>query len=58
MDALTWFGVCAVGAMMVCYALEERSAWFVLSFAGACVLASAIWAVIALRRWRIRLKPG
>ena len=66
MDTLTWFGVFAVSAMMVCYALEDRSAWFVLAFAAACVLASvygflqgawpfgvveAIWASIALRRW-------
>ena len=70
MDALTWFGVCAVSAMMVFYAVEERSPWFVLAFAVACVLASvygflqgawpfgvveAIWALVALRRWRVRL---
>ena len=71
MDALTWFGVCAVTAMMVFYALEERNPRFVLAFAGACVLGSvygflqgawpfgvveAIWALVALRRWRGRLK--
>ena len=71
MDALTWFGVGAVTAMMVFYALEERNPRFVLAFAGACVLGSvygflqgawpfgvveAIWAVVALRRWRGRLK--
>ena len=48
------------------YSLEDRSHWFVLAFAGTCVLAStygflqgawpfgvveAIWAVVALRRW-------
>jgi len=69
MDPLTVFGVAAVTSMMVFYALEERSAWFVLAFAGACVLASAygflqgawpfgvvelIWAFVALRRWRSR----
>lgn len=67
MDALTLFGLLAVTAMLVCYALEERSPWFVLAFAGSCVLASlygflqgawpfgvveAIWAVVALRRWQ------
>lgn len=67
MDALTAFGLFAVIAMLVCYALEDRSNWYVLAFAGACVLGSiygflqgawpfglieAIWAVVALRRWR------
>jgi hypothetical protein len=66
-DALTLFGTFAVSAMMVLYALEERSPHFVLAFGGACMLASvygflqgawpfgvveAIWAVIAVRRWR------
>ena len=69
MDGLTLFGLCAVSAMLVCYALEDRSAWFVLAFAGACVAASAygflqgawpfgfveaIWCAIALARWRKR----
>jgi hypothetical protein len=67
MTALTLFGVFAVTAMLVCYALEERSRWFVLGFAGACLLASAygflqgawpfglveaIWSFVALRRWQ------
>jgi hypothetical protein len=26
--------------MMICYAFENRSHWFVLAFAGTCVLAS------------------
>jgi hypothetical protein len=71
MDSLTLFGPFAVTAMLLCYALEDRSAWFVLGFAVACVLGSfygflqgawpfgvieAIWAVVALRRWRIRAK--
>ena len=41
MDSLTLFGLFAVTAMMVCYALESRSRWFVLAFAGTCVLTSA-----------------
>jgi hypothetical protein len=67
MDALTLFGLFAVTAMLVCYALEDRSAWYVLGFATACALGSiygflqgawpfgiveAIWALVALRRWR------
>ncbi len=66
MDALTWFGLCAVSAMLVCYAFEQRSPWWVLGFSGSCVLGStygllqgawpfggveAIWSLIALRRW-------
>jgi len=66
MDRLSMFGLVAVTAMMVCYALERRSRWYVLGFAGACVLASiygfaqgawpfgvveAVWALVALRRW-------
>jgi presenilin-like A22 family membrane protease len=69
MDPLTAFGVVAVTSMMVFYALEDRSAWFILAFAGACLLASAygfmqgawpfgvveaIWALVALRRWNAR----
>jgi hypothetical protein len=67
LDTLTLFGLFAVIAMLVCYALEARSRWFVLAFAGACVLGSvygflqgawpfgvveAIWALVALQRWR------
>ena len=66
MDALTWFGLFAVSAMLLCYALEARSSWWVLGFAGSCLLGSsygflqgawpfgvveAIWAVIAFQRW-------
>jgi len=66
MDGLTLFGLVAVSAMVVCYALEPRSRWFVLGFASACVLGSvygflqgawpfgvveAIWAIVAARRW-------
>jgi hypothetical protein len=69
MNRLTLFGLFAVTAMLICYALEERSHWFVLAFAGACLLGSAygflqgawpfglieaVWAVIAARRWRMR----
>jgi hypothetical protein len=69
MDRLTLFGLFAVTAMLVCYALEDRSRWFVFGFAVACALGSvygflqgawpfglveAIWAVVALRRWSVR----
>ena len=72
MDNLTAFGLAAVTAMLVFYALEDRSPWFIVAFAGACVLASvygflqgawpfgaveAVWAVIALYRFRKRIMP-
>ena len=40
MDKLTLFGLFAVSAMLVFYALEQRSHWFVLAFSLACGLAS------------------
>jgi hypothetical protein len=66
MEPLSAFGLCAVTAMLVCYALERRSSWWILGFAGACALGSAygflqgawpfglveaVWAVVALQRW-------
>lgn len=70
MDSLTLFGLFAVTVMLVFYALEDWSPWFILAFAGACALGSvygflqgawpfgvveAIWAVIATWRWRTRM---
>jgi len=73
MDALTAFGLFAVTAMLLCYACEDRSPWFILAFAVACVLGSvygflqgawpfglveAIWSLVALRRWwRVFRRP-
>ena len=69
MDALTAFGLLAVTAMLIFYALEDRSPWFILAFAGACALGSvygflqgvwpfgvveAIWAGVAAWRWQAR----
>ena len=66
MDALTWFGLIAVSLMLICYAMETRSRWWILGFAFACALGSAygflqgawpfglveaIWALVALWRW-------
>ncbi len=66
MDGLTLFGLLSVTAMMICYALEDRSSWFVLAFAATCVLASVygflqgawpfgvvegVWSLVALRKW-------
>ena len=69
-DGLSLFGLFAVSAMLVTYALEKRGAWLVLAFAAACALGSiygflqgawpfgvveAIWAVVAVYRWRRRV---
>jgi hypothetical protein len=35
MDALSLFGLFAVTAMLVFYALEDRSPWYILAFAAA-----------------------
>ncbi len=70
MDALTLFGLAAVTAMLVFYALEDRNPHYILAFAGACAAGSvygflqgawpfgvieAIWAAIATWRWRKRI---
>src|SRR5262249_38644872 len=66
MDPLTAFGLFAVSAMLVCYAMEQRSPGWILGFAAACALGSAygflqgawafglveaIWSAVAVRRW-------
>lgn len=72
MTPLSAFGLFAVTLMVVCYALERRSAWFILTFSVACVLGSiygflqgawpfglveAVWSAIALRRWWLQRNP-
>ena len=71
MNALTAFGLFAVSAMLVCYAMEARSRWWTLAFAGSCALGSAygflqgawpfglveaVWAMVAARKWWTRRK--
>jgi hypothetical protein len=66
MSLLTGFGLFSVTAMLVCYALEKKSPWFILGFAGACALGSvygflqgawpfgvveSVWGVVAGRCW-------
>lgn len=66
MNLLTLYGLFAVTAMLISYALEDKSHWWVLVFAFSCLLGSiygflqgawpfglveGIWAVVALRRW-------
>ena len=66
MNLLPAFGLFAVTAMLITYALERRSSWFILAFAVSCALGSVygflqgawpfglvevVWSVVALRRW-------
>jgi hypothetical protein len=72
MTPLNTFGLFAVTAMLVFYALEKRSPWFIFAFACACALGSvygflqgawpfgaveAVWSVVALRRWWLARQP-
>ena len=73
MSGLSAFGLFAVIAMLVTYALEPRSRWWILGFAGACVLGSvygflqgawpfgaveAVWSLVAVRRWWVTVSAG
>lgn len=66
MDLLTLFGLISVSSMMLFYALEKRSHWFVLAFAASCILASIygflqkawpfgivelVWSGVSYKRW-------
>jgi len=71
MSPLTIFGLLAVTAMLLCYALEKRNPWFILGFAISCVLGSiygflqgawpfgiveAVWSLVAAQRWLSALR--
>jgi hypothetical protein len=73
MNRLTAFGLFAVTAMLLTYAFEKRSPWFILAFAAACALGSiygflqgawpfggveAIWSLVALRRYLLTRAPS
>jgi hypothetical protein len=71
MTLLSAFGLFAVTAMLVFYALEKRSPWFVFAFGLACLLGAAygflqgawpfglvetVWSGVALRKWWLTRK--
>ncbi len=73
MDWLSAFGLVAVTAMLVFYALEDRGPIYIAAFAGACALGSlygfmqgawpfglveAVWAGMAARRFWLRRYSG
>ncbi len=66
---LTVFGSIAVASMLISYGLENRSAWFVLTFAVASAATAvysgleevwpitvieALWSMVALQRFAVR----
>lgn len=68
MHAVETLGVVAIAVMVASYAFEKRAPYFIGIFAGGCALAAfyafligswpffiaeSVWALIALRRWRI-----
>jgi hypothetical protein len=70
---LTAFGATAVTFMVIMYALERRHPWFVVAFAGGCLLSSAygflagawpfgvvevVWAGVAVRRFLLDRAPS
>jgi len=74
MTPLTLFGLFAVSAMLVCYAMEARSRWWTLAFGVSCLMGSVygflqgawpfglvegVWACVAVRKWwRARAAGG
>ena len=73
MSLLTAYGLFAVTAMLVCYALDARASWWTLGFAISCVLGSSygflqgawpfglvegVWSAVAAWRWWRRIRPA
>jgi hypothetical protein len=73
MSPINVFGLIAVSLMLICYALEDRSPWFILAFAAACLLGSsygflqgawpfglveAVWSLVAVRNWWRKRQAG
>ena len=66
MSVLSLYGFAAIGFMLLCYVLEDRSPWWTLAFAAGCLWSSSygflqgawpfgavelLWTGIAARRW-------
>lgn len=73
MDSLTAFGLFAVSTMLISYALEKYSTWWILVFAFSCLMGSTygflqgawpfgavegIWSIVAFRRWSMVRSEG
>jgi hypothetical protein len=70
MSVLSLFGLIAVAVMVIFYALEEKSYWFILAFSFSCFLGSiygflqgawpfglveVVWGGIAIRKWLLKM---
>jgi hypothetical protein len=68
---IEFIGLLAVCSMVACYAWEDRSPALTLAFAASCAVAAfyafligsypfmfaeGIWAIIAFRKWRVRIE--
>ncbi len=66
MDALTIFGLFSVIIMLVFYALEHKSHWYIFCFSLSCILGSVYgflqgawpfglveiaWTVVSFKKW-------
>lgn len=66
MTPLSLFGLFSVIAMLIFYALEEKSHWFILLFSLSCILGSIYgflqgawpfglveiaWTIVVFRKW-------
>jgi hypothetical protein len=73
MSLLSAFGLFAVTAMLVSYAMESKNSWYIFAFAIACLMGSAygfmqgawpfglveaVWSGVAIRRWWGKRKPA
>ena len=73
MNLLSLFGFVATSLMLLCYALEDRSPWYIVGFAVACALSGVyavlqgawpfamvevVFTIVALRRFAVRLKAA
>ena len=73
LSLLSWFGLIAAALMLIGYALEHISHWFVLFFAASCLLAAlyaflqgawplgillVLWALVAYWRWHRRRRKA
>jgi len=73
MDSLSLSASPPFSLMLLCYALEDRSSWYVLGFAMACALSGLyvflqgawplglveiVFTIVALRRFQQRLETA
>ncbi|HTB23524.1 MAG TPA: hypothetical protein VK914_12560 [bacterium] len=66
MNPLDLYGLLSVSLMLAFYALEDKNPWFILAFAGSCLLGSSygflqgawpfgivecVWSAVAFKKW-------